>query len=461
MWGAYGRFAISPSAEHLKRELEHQALHDALTGLANQALFRDRVDHAAARLHRHELHLAVLFVDLDNFKNINDTLGHSAGDALLAEISERLTGLLRPTDTAARLGGDEFAILVDDLIDRGEADRDRTPYPRRRPGPGNHRGERTDAHREHRNRVSASAGPTPTSCCATPTSRCTPRKRAERTATASSNPTCTPPRSIDSTSKLAFASGSADGEFVLHYQPIYDLRSGRIPAVEALVRWNHPERGLLAPEAFIPFADQTNLINDLGDQILDTACQQAGEWADTLGETAPAIAVNLSPQQLHNPNVAEHVAEVLARHGIRPVDLIFEITEGALMTDPERAAATLEQLHQMGVRLAVDDFGTGYSSLSYLQRFPIDILKIDRAFTREMVTNSKEPLTRAIIQLAHTLHLTPVAEGIENQAQADTLRAYGCHLAQGFHLGRPLDSRQTSDLLHARTTPRNALSRRA
>jgi EAL domain-containing protein (putative c-di-GMP-specific phosphodiesterase class I) len=247
-----------------------------------------------------------------------------------------------------------------------------------------------------------------------------------------------------------------NGQFEMHYQPIFELQSGRIPAVEALARWNHPERGILYPDSFIPFAEQNGLIDDLGDQLLETACEAAGRWAVSLGPDAPAIAVNLAPRQLHNPSLGARITSLLERNGLRPGALILEITESALMTDPDRAGTTLQQIHRMGVRLAVDDFGTGYSSLSYLQRFPIDFLKIDRTFVHDMLARPERTLAQAIVHLAHTLGLTPIAEGVETQAQLDALGTYGCDLIQGFLLGRPLGDRATLELLHANASTRDA-----
>ena len=434
--------------EQLKHELAHQALHDSLTGLANQALFRDRIDHAAARLHRHEHELAVLFIDLDDFKNVNDTLGHSAGDALLVQISERLTSQLRLEDTAARLGGDEFAVLVDDLTDRAEAldIAQRIIDVLHEPviiaakeltitaSIGIAYGEQgTNADELLRNAdLAMYAAKAQGKNC---------RRVFEPALHASAV------ARLDLEARIRRAIRRR--EFELHYQPIYELRSGHIPVVEALARWNHPERGILSPDAFIPFAEQNGLIDDLGDQLLEIACEEAGRWATSLGPFAPAIAVNLSPQQLHHPGLNERIASLLNRHGLQPGALILEITEGALMTDPDRASTTLRHLHRLGVRLAVDDFGTGYSSLSYLQRFPIEILKIDRSFVHDMLTRPERSLTQAIIHLAHTLGLTPIAEGVEHQNQVDALRTYGCDLAQGFHLARPLDCAATRQLLRA------------
>jgi len=439
--------------EQLKQELAHQALHDSLTGLANQALFRDRIDHAAARLSRHRHQLAVLFIDLDDFKNVNDTLGHWAGDALLVQISERVVRQLRAEDTAARLGGDEFAVLVDDLVDLDDA----LDIAQRI----------IDAFREpiliaaKELTITASVG-IAYGEVGTNADELLRNADLAMYAAKAQGKNC---RRVFEPDMHASAVDRLDleahiraairrHEFVLHYQPIYELESGRIPAVEALARWNHPERGLLGPDAFITFAEHNGLIDDLGDQLLGLACAQASRWAAVLGPNAPAIAVNLSPRQLHNPSLGERIATLLDENEVRATALILEITEGALMTDPERAGATLQQLHAMGVRLAVDDFGTGYSSLSYLQRFPIEILKIDRTFVSEMLTRPEKSLVHAIIHLAHTLGLTPIAEGVEHESQVEALRGFGCDLAQGFHLARPVDGDAVLELLRANFSTR-------
>ena len=452
--GRVWSFRDITAQEQLKHELAHQALHDSLTGLANQALFRDRVEHAAARLHRREGQLAVLFFDLDDFKNVNDTLGHWAGDALLVHVSERLTSQLRLEDTAARLGGDEFGVLIDDLTDRKVAldiaqriiDVLREPI--------------VVAAKELT--ITASVGITYGEV-GTNADELLRNADLAMYAAKASGKNC---RRVFSPEMHASAVDRLDleacirvairsGQFEMHYQPIYELRSGRIPAVEALARWNHPERGILYPDSFIPFAEQNGLIDDLGDQLLETACEEAGRWAVSLGPAAPAIAVNLAPRQLHNPSLGARITSLLKRNGLRPAALILEITESALMTDPDRAGTTLQQLHRMGVRLAVDDFGTGYSSLSYLQRFPIDFLKIDRTFVHDMLARPERTLAQAIVHLAHTLGLTPIAEGVETQAQLDALGTYGCDLIQGFHLARPLGGHATVELLHANASRRD------
>jgi diguanylate cyclase (GGDEF)-like protein/PAS domain S-box-containing protein len=423
----------------LESELIHQAFHDPLTGLANQALFRDRVDHATLRLERHGGQLAVLFVDLDDFKTVNDSLGHSAGDDLLRIVSERLTSCLRHGDTAARLGGDEFAVLIDDLDD---------------PAVANEIADRIIASSQEpvmlgsKNvTATASIGIAFGSAGACADDMLRNADLAMYTAKANGK-NCV--RVFEREMHLAAVErldlevhlrGAAErGELVMHYQPIYELRTGRIAAFEALVRWMHPERGLLGPMSFIPFAEAGGLIDEIGNFVLLTACEEASRWTDEVGKAAaPAISVNVSPRQLLDADLAERVEGLLQRCGLEPAQLILEITEGALIKDPAAAAAKLRSLSRLGIRLAVDDFGTGYSSLAYLQQFPIDMLKIDRSFVNDML-RPESSLAEAIVQISHTLGLVPIAEGVENQAQADALAALGCDLAQGFHLGRPSDA---------------------
>jgi EAL domain-containing protein (putative c-di-GMP-specific phosphodiesterase class I) len=248
--------------------------------------------------------------------------------------------------------------------------------------------------------------------------------------------------------------GAAErGELVVHYQPIYELRSRRVTALEALVRWHHPERGALAPLAFIPFAEETGLIDEIGQHVLASACEEARRWDHDMGSAAPAISVNVAPRQLLDLRFPDRVEALLDRCGLPADRLVLEITEGALMKDPTAASLGLQRLSDLGVRLAVDDFGTGYSSLAYLQQFPIDLLKIDRSFVNEVLTRSGSLLVQAIVQISHTLGLIPVAEGVESQAQADALAEFGCDLAQGFHLGRPADAESTRDLLRLGLDP--------
>jgi diguanylate cyclase (GGDEF)-like protein/PAS domain S-box-containing protein len=449
--------------QRLEKELAHQAFHDSLTGLANQALFRDRVEHAATLLQRNGGHLAVLFVDLDDFKTVNDSLGHSAGDALLRIVSERLTSCLRVGDTAARLGGDEFAVLLDSLDDPDYAIdvADRILAALQEPVV------------LELLRVSATAsigiafGSVGIGCdellrnadLAMYTAKAEGKNCARAFADQMHH------AAIERLDLEAHLRGAAKrGELIVHYQPIYELQSGRITALEALVRWLHPERGPLGPQSFIPFAEEAGLIDEIGEHVLETACEEARRWSGLVPTGhAPAVSVNVAPRQLLDPRLPDRVESLLARCQLEPHRLILEITEGALMKDPAAATVGLRRLSDLGVRLAVDDFGTGYSSLAYLQQFPVDMLKIDMSFVNDILTRSGSLLVRAIVQIAHTLGLTPIAEGVESEAQSDALAACGCDLVQGFHLGRPEDADSTRALVVRAAAPlaRPAVSRPA
>ena len=431
----------------LQNQLTHQAFHDPLTGLANQALFRDRVDHAALRLQRQGGQLAVLFIDLDDFKTVNDSLGHSAGDALLKIVSERLSSCVRAGDTVARLGGDEFAVLMDALADANDAldVAERIIVALQEPVV-------LDALLVS---ATASIGIAYGSTGAGSDEMLRNADLAMYTAKAGGKNCCRVfaremhLAAVERLDLEAHLRGAAErGELMVHYQPIYALQSGRITALEALVRWHHPERGPLGPLSFIPFAEETGLIDEIGQHVLVTACEEAAHWIAAVGNVAaPSISVNVAPRQLLDPHLPDRVESLLDRCHLDPPRLILEITEGALMKDPAAATIGLRRLSDLGVRLAVDDFGTGYSSLAYLQQFPVDLLKIDGSFVSDILSRSGSLLVQAIVQIAHTLGLVPVAEGVESSAQSDALAACGCDLAQGFHLGRPADATTTRSLL--------------
>jgi diguanylate cyclase (GGDEF)-like protein len=437
----------------LQHALAHQALHDRLTGLANQALFRDRVEHAARRRQDPPRVSAVMFIDLDNFKDVNDSLGHAAGDALLVAVTQRLTAHLRPSDTAARLGGDEFAVLIDDVTDvRAVAEV----------------AERLlDAIREplvvagKQVSTTASIGIAFSTTGGDADSMLRNADLAMYSAKAAGKG-CTrvyaPAMHREVLERLdleqSLRGAVARGELLLHYQPIVELRTGRIVALEALVRWQHPERGLLGPDVFIPLAERSGLISEVGEFVLQTACAEAVAWQRLVGRhhVGPAVSVNLSPTQLLDLGLADRMIELLDEIGLSPDQLILEITEGAIMHDPGTVAGALDRLRRLGVQLAVDDFGTGYSSLAYLHQFPLHILKIDRAFVSE-VHRDGTTLAHAVVQLAHTLELTPIAEGVESQIEADALIEMGCELAQGFHLGRPVPAADARVLIAATARP--------
>ncbi len=425
----------------LQERLTHQAFHDGLTGLSNKALFCDRVTHAATRLARSRRQLAVLFIDLDDFKRVNDSLGHSAGDELLIAVSEKICGTIRVEDTAARLGGDEFAVLIEELRTPDDATEvaDRILERLREPI------------RLGTNQVSISASVGIAYGDADVDSDEMLRNAdlaMYRAKAGGKNRHQTYERAmheaavqrLDLEARLRDAAG--EGQLVVHYQPIHELRGHRrIVAMEALVRWKHPERGLIGPGAFIPFAEEVGLIDEIGYHVLATACAEARAWVDLVGTLhAPAISVNLSPHQLADLEFPERVESLLTEIDFHPAQLILEITEGALMQDPAAAVKSLERLSRLGIRLAVDDFGTGYSSLAYLHQFPVDILKIDQSFVSIMLDHPARSLAAAIVQISHTLGLMPIAEGVESEEQAEALRVIGCDLAQGYLLARPMDA---------------------
>jgi diguanylate cyclase (GGDEF)-like protein/PAS domain S-box-containing protein len=434
--------------KRLEDELAHQAFHDSLTGLANQALFRDRVQHALTRTGRHDGRLAVLYLDLDNFKTVNDSLGHPTGDKLLICVAERLRACLRAMDTAARLGGDEFAVLLEDLTSAGDATglADRLIAALQQPFTvadrevfiGASIGIALDAPGVSNDQLLRNAD------IAMYTAKRRGRGRYE---------IFQPEMHAAAVERLEIEAdlrGALDrGELTLQYQPIVALDTGRISGVEALVRWRHPERGLLPPGAFVPIAEETGLIRELGRQVLVEACIQVRRWQVEHPEMEPiTVSVNISPRQLQADGLVEQITEALDASGLAPSNLVLEITEGAMMHDTEATIGKLGVLKGLGVRLAVDDFGTGYSSLSYLQRFPIDILKIDRAFVSAIEpATSKASLVRTIVSLAQTLGLQAVAEGVETAVQAEILADLGCALAQGYHFARPMDADALSDML--------------
>ena len=445
----------------MEEELVHQAFHDPLTGLANQALFRDRISHAALRLRRHGGRLAVLFIDLDDFKTVNDSLGHSAGDQLLVTVSRRLAACLRPGDTAARLGGDEFAVLIEEVTGEDDAPMIAERLIAALQDPVVVGGRKVTA--------GASVGITYGDQDASADEVLRNADLAMYTAK-SAGKNCY--RIFADEMHLAAVErldlemhlhGAAEREeLVVHYQPIVEVSTGRIAAMEALVRWNHPERGLLGPLSFIPFAEQGGLIDQIGHHVLVAACEEACRWAEVVGaEHAPAVSVNLSPRQLLDPRFPDRVELLLHRCELPPAQLILEITEGALMEDPAAAVQSLERLSRLGVRLAVDDFGSGYSSLAYLQQFPVDLLKIDGAFIDDTLLRPGWSLAEVIVQIAHALGLTPIAEGVEHAEEAEALAAFGCELAQGYHFARPVDADSALELVRSAAVQRRSDASRA
>ncbi len=439
----------------LQDELAHQAFHDSLTGLVNRAVFRDRVDHAVARAARLHQQPAVLLLDLDGFKTVNDGLGHDAGDELLVAVGHRLQASGRSIDTVARIGGDEFAILLEDDAQTAGA---RTVAERVLAvltTPFQVRGREVFV-RASIGIAIAVAGTTTDELLRNADAAMYAAKRGGKARYEFFVPIMHEEALAKFEVQGDLDRGLAHSEFVLHYQPIVDLASGSVAGVEALVRWRHPTRGLLPPAAFIPIAEETGAIVPLGAWVLGEACRQTAEWRRADPACADLwVSVNLSTRQLLEANLVTAVRESLRASGLEPSALMLELTEGSLMQGITETAVKLRELKELGVRLAIDDFGTGASSLSYLRRFPIDLLKIDKSFVDELGADDPEGplLVHAILDIARTLHVETIAEGIEQEHQLHGLREAGCRTGQGFLFARPLPPEEVGSLFDAGVDP--------
>jgi diguanylate cyclase (GGDEF)-like protein/PAS domain S-box-containing protein len=432
--------------------LAHQATHDPLTGMPNRTLLLDRLDVALTRARRHSLRVAVLFLDLDHFKVVNDSLGHDLGDRLLVAIADRLHMALRPGDTIARFGGDEFVLLCQDLHSRGDAIAIAERVISAVSGPF--------AVDDAEVFVGLSIGIAfPDNADADPVTlirdadaamyRAKERGRG-RWEIFDNDLRASAVDRLDIENALRRALDRR--ELRVFYQPIVELESGTISGVEALLRWEHGERGLLLPGEFIGIAEETGLIVPIGLWVLDQACRQVQRWQASIPDLSPlVVSVNLSGRQLGHPKLVDDINQILTETGLPAERLELEITESVLMDDVEMSEDTLGRLNDLGVRLVVDDFGTGYSSMSYLRRFPVDLLKVDREFVDGLGTDpSDSAIVAAIVTLAHTLGLEAVAEGVETSDQLDELRSLGCDKGQGFLMARPGTGADVAELLQAR-----------
>jgi len=436
------------------------AYHDKLTGLPNRVLFEEMLETAIARARRHDLGVGVLYLDLDNFKLVNDSLGHHAGDELLTQLAERLQGCTRETDMVARQGGDEFLLLLADL-ERGMG-----PVSGTEAGVLVAESVSTRVHEALQEPFDLGG--------------------VEFFASASIGVSLFPQDAEDATSLLknadtamyqskkaapggyvVYASGSDDAmdrlslttrlrraveqeHWVLHWQPVVDLAEGTVSGVEALIRWREPNGGLVPPGEFIPLAEELGLIEAIGDWVIDEVARQRKAWEAEGIDVR--VGFNLSPRQLWSGRLTENMMEKLSSAGVDPHDVVVEITESTAMADPDRTQRVLSELHSWGLTLAIDDFGTGYSSLARLKHLPVDILKIDRSFIHEVDRDDDSGrMVEAMVQLAHGLGMTPLAEGIETAEELAFLREAGCTLGQGFYFARPVPAEEIPAILVRRS----------
>jgi diguanylate cyclase (GGDEF)-like protein len=454
---AISKAELLASARAQAAELEHAAFHDTLTGLANRSMFAKRVDEAICRSRTTRLATAVLYLDLDGFKGVNDRLGHTAGDLLLTAVAERLLRCLRSDAQAARLGGDEFAVLLADIEDVSVA----TVVARRILASIN-RPYSLDGREVQ---VTASIGVAlvgPDDAEATWESlvggadlAMYDAKRRSRGGFRVFDDALSADASIRRQLRERMDYATQNGEIGLWYQPIVDIDDGRIVAAEALIRWAHPEHGLLAPDVFLPLAVESGEIIPLGRTILRSACNQLAEWKRAHPATAPpAVSVNITARQLDIGSFFDDVRDALDAAGLPGSALILELTEDAIVSGHDAVMNTLSELRRIGVRIAIDDFGARYSALGYLVRLPVDVLKADKSLI-DGLTESPETaaVVRTVIELGRRLRLDTVAEGVETQQQADILAELGCHHAQGYHFGRPMPAAQFEMLLGRGTRP--------
>ncbi len=440
------------SSKRAEEQLARRAFYDPLTDLPNRALFLDRLSHAMRRARRRPSYLfAVLFLDLDHFKVINDSLGHMAGDQLLVLIARRLEATLRPGDTVARLGGDEFTILLDDLHSSEDATRVADRMQNALLSPFDVRGKEIFSTASIGIALSSTGYEQPEDILRDADAAMYRAKGTGRARHALFD-TGMHDRAVALLEIEADMRRAVErDELVMHYQPIVSLVSGRITGLEALVRWRHPRRGLIPPGEFVPLAEETGQIIPMGRWVLRRVCRQMGEWKRSSPAMRPlTVNVNLSPRQFSLPDLVGHVDEVLDETGLEAGCLRLEITESALMENPDTATRILLQLQLLGVQISLDDFGTGYSSLSYLQRFPIDTLKIDRSFIGGLDREQENlEIARTIVTIGRNLGKEVVAEGIETDRQLELLREIQCEKGQGFYFSRPLMPEDAEELVES------------
>ncbi|MBX6342067.1 MAG: EAL domain-containing protein, partial [Thermomicrobiaceae bacterium] len=415
----------------------------------NRALLLDELAHALARARRHGRQLAVLFLDLDNFKLVNDSLGHETGDRLLVAVAERLRGCLRASDIAARLGGDEFTVVLEEVRDPADATRLAERVLEALRGPYAVGAQEVFVTPSIGIVLSRDGEERPEDLLRDADVAMYRAKRRGKARVELFDPRMNQEVQARLQLESDLRRAIERGEFLLHYQPQVQLPAGWIVGFEALLRWRHPRRGLVPPGEFIPIAEETGLIVPLGAWVLEEACRQARAWTDAIPSAADlVVSVNLSSRQFQQPDLVARVRDTLGRTGLSPRNLAIEITESAVMEDVEGAVATLQALAALGVQLMIDDFGTGYSSLSYLKRFPVHALKIDRSFVDGLGAEIEDTvISSAVVGLARALDLKVIAEGVESSAQVAHLQAMDCDRAQGYLFAPPIPAERVEGLL--------------
>ena len=432
--------------------MQYLAHYDSLTGLANRVLFRERLDYSLARAQRNQKQVALLFIDLDRFKHINDTLGHDFGDELLVNVSYRIQSCTRKEDTIARLGGDEFVMILENIKTVNDASlvankiinvlskptkiKDQELYITPSIGITVYPDDSTDANELLKYADSAMYS--------------AKEHGRNRFQYFTENMNQQSMHSLNIENKLR--SALENNEFVLQYQPKFDINNKKITGVESLIRWNHPELGMVPPLDFIPLAEETGLIVPIGEWVLRESCKNLKHWK-SMGYKPIRMAINISPRQFRDSETVDMILKTLTEYDIRPNEFEIEITESLLMEDTNNTIGLLNKLKAWGLHISIDDFGTGYCSLGYLRKFPIDTLKIDRSFVKDIM---KEPddaaITKAIIALGHSLRINLTAEGIENNDQLHFLRQLGCHEGQGYFFSKPVDSEEILQFLEKETS---------
>jgi diguanylate cyclase (GGDEF)-like protein/PAS domain S-box-containing protein len=447
------------SRKQVEERLSYQANHDPLTRLPNRTLFHERLSRAVARAHRNQSMVALLFIDLDRFKQVNDTMGHLAGDMLLQQVAERLTGATRQGDTVARLSGDEFTVILEDVQDPRDAAVVAHKILHMLVEPFDLAGNEANISSSIGVAIYPADAGDPQTLIKLADSAMYRAKHLGRNGCQFHSEAVNAQAFERLALESALHKALDNGEFLIHYQPIFDFATGKVAAVEALLRWRHPEVGMVVPAQFVPLADETGLILPIGRWVLKTACAQAAKWRDA-GHADLELHVNLSGRQLRQPDLVENIAEALVSSGLAPAALVLEVPEASVVDKGNDSGALFARFVALGLGLAIDEFGSGYSSFAFLRRLPASALKIAQSFVRNVAnTTDDSEIATAIVAVARGLHMTVVAPGVETVEQLAFLSSFGCDRVQGFLLARPMPAEEMDAYLARNEVPA-ALARR-